>query len=311
MPAALVQKYAKKHKLGVERAEHLWHKAKSIARKEFKEKDGSFWPYVVGIFKRMLGEGQPTLSDLLIVEAEKAQYANDHAERAMIHKIIDYCLPAGRSDQRNFDKAYDFLESDWGGQIWDKFYSTFKSMQYDFEGPTHKGDLTRFKNEVRVAFKNWANGRTFKGEPLEPFHEAKVNPAYVKGLKKDEKEEMKREIKRFSKMDHRDKDAYPEDWTADRRYKERGGTTKPSKHTEKFKRMYGEGLTESAVSTALKNKAEKTGVSISVLRKVYNRGLAAWRTGHRPGVSQHQWAMARVNSFLTGGKAATVDKDLK
>ena len=69
-------------------------------------------------------------------------------------------------------------------------------------------------------------------------------------------------------------------------------------------------LAESNVDTALKNKSEKTGVSVSILRKVWNRGAAAWRTGHRPGVSQHQWAMGRVNSFLVGGPARKADKDL-
>lgn len=69
-------------------------------------------------------------------------------------------------------------------------------------------------------------------------------------------------------------------------------------------------LVESNVDTALKNKAEKTGMPVRTLRAVYNRGLAAWRTGHRPGVSQHQWAMGRVNSFLVGGPARKVDRDL-
>jgi hypothetical protein len=69
-------------------------------------------------------------------------------------------------------------------------------------------------------------------------------------------------------------------------------------------------LMESSVDTALKNKSEKTGVSVRILRAVYNRGLAAWKTGHRPGVSQHQWAMGRLNSFLVGGPARKADKDL-
>lgn len=72
-------------------------------------------------------------------------------------------------------------------------------------------------------------------------------------------------------------------------------------------------ITESAkVDKALKNKAEKTGIAKGVLRQVYNRGLAAWRTGHRPGVGQHQWAMARVNSFATKGSGTWggADKDL-
>lgn len=58
------------------------------------------------------------------------------------------------------------------------------------------------------------------------------------------------------------------------------------------------------------NKSEKTGISLTILRQVYNRGLAAWRTGHRPGVHQHQWAMGRVNSFIVGGPARRADKDL-
>jgi hypothetical protein len=48
-----------------------------------------------------------------------------------------------------------------------------------------------------------------------------------------------------------------------------------------------------------------------VLRKVYERGMAAWRGGHRPGVSPQQWAMGRVNSFITGsGGARKADGDL-
>lgn len=58
---------------------------------------------------------------------------------------------------------------------------------------------------------------------------------------------------------------------------------------------------------ALKNKAEKARAPMGALTTVYNKGLAAWRTGHRPGASQHAWAMARVNSFLAGGPARKVD----
>ena len=47
-----------------------------------------------------------------------------------------------------------------------------------------------------------------------------------------------------------------------------------------------------------------------ILKKVYDRGMAAWRTGHRPGTTPQQWAFARVNSFLTGGGARKSDADL-
>jgi len=66
------------------------------------------------------------------------------------------------------------------------------------------------------------------------------------------------------------------------------------------------------VTKALAKKAEaarKKGKKVTTgqLKQVYNKGLAAYRTGHRPGTTPNQWAMARVNSVLTGGKAAKVD----
>ncbi len=68
---------------------------------------------------------------------------------------------------------------------------------------------------------------------------------------------------------------------------------------------------DAEVEKALANKAKATGISKSVLKSVYAKGLAAWKTGHRPGVGQHQWGMGRVNSFVTGkGGARKVDAKL-
>jgi hypothetical protein len=63
---------------------------------------------------------------------------------------------------------------------------------------------------------------------------------------------------------------------------------------------------------AVKNKAEKTGMPYSVLKQVYDRGMAAWKGGHRPGATQVQWALARVNSFVTksSGTWGGADSDL-
>jgi antitoxin component of RelBE/YafQ-DinJ toxin-antitoxin module len=62
----------------------------------------------------------------------------------------------------------------------------------------------------------------------------------------------------------------------------------------------------------LVKKAEKSGMSYSILKKVYDRGMAAWKTGHRPGTTPQQWAFARVNSFTTksSGTWGKADKDL-
>ena len=65
------------------------------------------------------------------------------------------------------------------------------------------------------------------------------------------------------------------------------------------------------VEKALANKAKATGISKTILKSVYAKGLAAWKKGHRPGSGQHQWAMGRVNSFVTGkGGARKADSDL-
>jgi hypothetical protein len=62
----------------------------------------------------------------------------------------------------------------------------------------------------------------------------------------------------------------------------------------------------SSSETALKNKAKKTGFPLGILRQVYKRGFSAWKRGHTPGVTPQQWAMARVNSFATGGRTTQV-----
>jgi hypothetical protein len=63
---------------------------------------------------------------------------------------------------------------------------------------------------------------------------------------------------------------------------------------------------------SLKSKAEKSGMPFGVLKQVYNRGMAAWKTGHRPGTTPEQWGHARVNSFITksSGTWGKADSDL-
>ena len=60
-------------------------------------------------------------------------------------------------------------------------------------------------------------------------------------------------------------------------------------------------ICESA-DAALKKKADKSGYPLGILKQVYKRGVAAWKVGHKPGTTPQQWGMARVNSFMTGGR---------
>lgn len=75
-----------------------------------------------------------------------------------------------------------------------------------------------------------------------------------------------------------------------------GHATKRSTYTTRW-------LAEFPDATTLASQSKVSGVPRDILERVYSKGLAAWRGGHhRPGASQHAWAMARVYSFLTKGK---------
>ena len=77
-------------------------------------------------------------------------------------------------------------------------------------------------------------------------------------------------------------------------------------------RMANEEVELQEMIKGLQNKAKKSGMPYSILKKVYDRGMAAWKGGHRPGATQQQWAFARVNSFITKGSGTwgKADSDL-
>ena len=60
------------------------------------------------------------------------------------------------------------------------------------------------------------------------------------------------------------------------------------------------------------DKSKASGISTGTLKKVYQRGEAAWKTGHRPGTTPSQWGHARVNAFIAKKKKGNLnhDKDL-
>lgn len=177
---------------------------------------------------------------------------------------------------------------------------------------------------------------------------------YYKGLSKKEKESRAKHFEKGKEKDDDDPNAYkPAPGDSDVK-------TKESKHTKKYRQMYGEELVQEGPNMerakarikrlkdqmkddiddikdsarladanlknnqteevdlsedskdALKKKAEQTGIPYSILKQVYDRGMAAWKTGHRPGASQQQWAYARVNSFATKSKGTWggADEDL-
>ena len=134
-----------------------------------------------------------------------------------------------------------------------------------------------------------------------------LKPAYRAGLSDKTAAARKAHWKKMDKLSDSDPKAYepaPGDRTA---------KTKLSKHTIKYREMYEEEMIDETAAAGLTAKAKKSGVSLSTLKTVYRRGVAAWNSGHRPGTTPQQWGMARVNSYITKGKGTYhgADKDLR
>ena len=155
------------------------------------------------------------------------------------------------------------------------------------------------------------------GEPL-----LQVGVAY-KHLRDKQKKEKVNEAdltKSQIKMVHKKADDLPKKDFKDRYGKEKGDAVRYGTATNIVKKKLGIGeeMKEHPAKAVyeqiagLKKKAEKSGMPYSILKKVYDRGMAAWRGGHRPGTTQQQWAFARVNSFVTksSGTWGGADKDL-
>ena len=62
-----------------------------------------------------------------------------------------------------------------------------------------------------------------------------------------------------------------------------------------------------ATKKALKNKAEGTRFKYGELASVYRKGQGAYLSGGSRNVPMAAWAMGRVNSYMRGDKARTVD----
>lgn len=85
---------------------------------------------------------------------------------------------------------------------------------------------------------------------------------------------------------------------------DKGMKTKTSSYTKRFHRKYP-GV------KSLPEIAAATKIPLHTLKTIYNRGLAAWRTGHRPGASPQAWGYARVHSYVMKGKTyRTADQNL-
>jgi hypothetical protein len=136
--------------------------------------------------------------------------------------------------------------------------------------------------------------KRFTLKKSEGFHPKK----YYRGLTRKQAIERQKEIEKFGKMHWRDPRAYVGFKT------DKGEKTRRSSYTAEWDRLFPD-------AKSLEEKSEVTGVPLKYIKTVYNRGMAAWKTGHRPGISQQAWSYPRANSFLLCGKTFyTADADI-
>ena len=121
---------------------------------------------------------------------------------------------------------------------------------------------------------------------------------YHTGLTEKQNLQRKRSATRRRAMSWKNPKAYRPFLT------DKGVKTRTSKYVKEWRRKFPKAHSLEAYSKA-------TGVPLPIVKASYNRGLAAWRTGHRPGATAQQWGYARAASMLTCGKTHyTTDADL-
>ena len=215
--------------------------------------------------------------------------------RPYLLKLLNRLLDASQSDPSMFSRMRDILRRmDEPDQVSEVALKKFKQVR--------EGLDVNFAFELYEDVKKNSSINEYQDSDIK--HLPGSQPAkYHKGLKKATKVSRDKHFKKYADKDDSNSANYkqaPGDHLA---------KTKPSEYTKKYDAMFEQFIEENV--EGLKNKAEKSGISYGILKKVYDRGMAAWKSGHRPGANQQQWAFARVNSFIVGGKTrTTADADL-
>jgi hypothetical protein len=121
---------------------------------------------------------------------------------------------------------------------------------------------------------------------------------YFSGLSEAKKTLRKKELSKRAKLSWKTAKAYLPFKT------DKGIKTRKSKYVLEWKKRFPD-------VKSIEGASKVTGVPESFIKESYNRGVAAWRTGHRPGATKEQWGIARYRSMLLCGKTHyTTDSDL-
>ena len=232
-------------------------------------------------FKQMYGEARLKTNEYYFLEVEDSLTMTD--VRDFLDKFkktfdISYTYTKPKRDISDNPGGYVFFDGDGADGVYQKMKREFgRNNKVDLMGPTSYRDITNMIDEYGQKEISEKLGKDADvGDYIDDFR--KSDAPQFKGV--SDKKLQKMAVAAY--LDAKDKRKKEEVEVID----------------EKI--------------TALVNKAKKTGMPYGILKKVYDRGMAAYKTGHRPGATAQQWALARVNSFTTksAGTWGKADKDL-
>jgi len=81
-------------------------------------------------------------------------------------------------------------------------------------------------------------------------------------------------------------------------------------YKQKFNEKHGQPKDK---SNSLKKISELSGIKLSNIQKIYNKGVGAFKTAgpSRPNMTKQSWAYGRVYASISpGSKSSKIDKDL-
>jgi Cu-Zn family superoxide dismutase len=256
-------------------------------------------------------------------------------ERYNVSEVARGAKPSAQT-REGFIEAYDAVdglkskmrkrETGFSDQTWDERRHAFVSRhmaQIEKRGePLYQdnGDPTRH----HLSLIAWAYSPD-EGGIKEYAKEYRLNPKkkkkrkipkrYTSAYKGKAKKEREKELRERSKEYDKAKGKKLTKAEKDKLYRpfktDKGIKTKESPYTREAKRRGFVGSIKEKRLAAQKYYGRNK-IPIEALEEVFDRGMDAWlKGGHRGGASQHAWAVARVNSFLVGGKTFfTADRDI-
>lgn len=128
---------------------------------------------------------------------------------------------------------------------------------------------------------------TYKGESRN------VPKNYVEGLKGYER---RKQIKSIFEGTFRPKTSFK---------------SKESTWTQKFNKKYGKQLENMKGGKSKRNIAKVTGIPFKAIDDVFKKGEGAFfSSGSRPNQTPQSWAYSRLYSYILGGNARKVDKEI-